>query len=230
MLLSDGIHSSSFKPFGIVAIRCFKRGKHRNIARLELVRCVRRQATQFDVVSEAVYQNLELLVGAEAIADQYPWLTICTLASLRVENTCKLLQTRYRVSVTRIRKCVVPPRSRERRPIGAMGRSWPDYHRLQIPTVSAYALDYGYHLPLHSRATIVSRVVSCYEDLDGAELGKHDSGLVHIVHIFAQDILALQHLADQLEPIFNLKVDIHLVTVPVQCLDPLRLEFGVSLL
>ena len=93
MLLSDGIHPSSFEPLGIVAIRCFERCKHRNIARLELVRCVRRQATQFDVVREAVYQNLELLVGAEAIADQYPWLTICTLVSLRVKNTCEPLQT-----------------------------------------------------------------------------------------------------------------------------------------
>ena len=93
MLLSDGIHSSSFEPFGIIAICCFEWGKHRNIARLELVRCVRRQATQFDVISEAVYKNLELLMGAETIADQYPWLTICTLASLRVENTCEPLQT-----------------------------------------------------------------------------------------------------------------------------------------
>jgi hypothetical protein len=72
MLLSDGIHSSSFEPLGIIAIRCFEWGEHRNIARLELVRYVRRQATQFDVVSKAVYQNLELLVGAETIADQYP--------------------------------------------------------------------------------------------------------------------------------------------------------------
>jgi hypothetical protein len=72
MLLSDGVHAPSFKPFGIVAVRCFKRGKHCDIARLELVRFVRRQATQFDVISEAVYQNLELLVGAETIADQYP--------------------------------------------------------------------------------------------------------------------------------------------------------------
>lgn len=93
MLLSNGVHPSSFKPLSIVAICCFERGKHRNVARLELVRCVRRQATQFDVVSEAVYQNLELLVGAEAIANQYSWLTICTFASLRVENTCEPLQT-----------------------------------------------------------------------------------------------------------------------------------------
>ena len=87
MLFSDGVHTSSFKPLGIVAIRCFERGKHCDIARLELVRCVRRQAAQFDVVSEAVYQNLELLVGAKAIADQYPWLTICTFVSLRIKHT-----------------------------------------------------------------------------------------------------------------------------------------------
>lgn len=52
---------------------------------------MRRQATQFDVISKAVYQNLKLLVGAETIADQYPWLTIRMLASLRVENTYELL-------------------------------------------------------------------------------------------------------------------------------------------
>jgi hypothetical protein len=52
-----------------------------------------RKTTQFDIVNEAVLQNLELLVSAEAIADQYPWLTVCTFVNLRIKHTCKPLQT-----------------------------------------------------------------------------------------------------------------------------------------
>jgi dsRNA-specific ribonuclease len=51
-----------------------------------------RKATQGDLVSEAVLQNLELLVGAEAIANKYPRLTIGSLSGLRIKYTCEPLQ------------------------------------------------------------------------------------------------------------------------------------------
>ena len=92
MLLSDSVHTSSFQSLGIITVRCFQWSKHCNVARLELVRCVGWKATQGDLVSEAVLQNLELLVGAEAIANKYPRLTIGSLSGLRIKYTCEPLQ------------------------------------------------------------------------------------------------------------------------------------------
>ena len=125
MLLSDGIHAPSFKPLGIIAIRCFERGKHRNVARLQLVRCVRRQATQFDVVSEAVYQNLELLVGAEAIADQYAGPAVRSRSGLRIEHQPELVVADFRIGIARLRASKMPSGGRMRSPGATMGCSWP---------------------------------------------------------------------------------------------------------
>jgi hypothetical protein len=52
MLLADCIHTSSLESINLVAIGCFQRGKYCNITRLELVRGMRGETTEDNIVFE----------------------------------------------------------------------------------------------------------------------------------------------------------------------------------
>jgi hypothetical protein len=60
--------------------------------------------------------------------------------------------------------------------------------RLQIPTVSAYALNHGHHLSLDSRTAIVPYIVGSYEDINRSELGEHDPSLVYNVYTLPREL------------------------------------------
>ena len=69
-MFADGIDTTSFQTLNRIAIGCLQRSKYRDVARLELVGSVRREAAKPDLIGQAVLQNLESLVCAEAVADQ----------------------------------------------------------------------------------------------------------------------------------------------------------------
>jgi len=100
---------------------------------------------------------------------------------------------------------------------------WPNYHRLEIPTVATDTLDCGYYCTLHTRASIASQVVLTDKDLDTAKHTSHHPCLVHIIDVFGQDGLILQYFSDHLKPVQNLIIDI--ITVPVQCPTSSCFEF-----
>ena len=69
-MLANGVYPSPFQTLNCIAIGCLQWSEDRDVARLELVRSVRREAAKTDVIGKAVLQNLERLVCAKAIADQ----------------------------------------------------------------------------------------------------------------------------------------------------------------
>jgi hypothetical protein len=131
---------------------------------------VRRKTTQDNLMGQAILHDLERLVSAEAIAYQHSMLPSCSVNGLGIKHFCEPLQAYYQVSVTRIRECVVLSWCRERRPIGSVSGRRPDHHRLQVPTISAYALDCCHHLALHSRTSVVPSIATPYENLDRPKL------------------------------------------------------------
>jgi hypothetical protein len=63
----------------------------------------------------------------------------------------------------------VPTRGGVRGPVGSMGRGWPDYHWIQIPTVRTDTLDRGHYRTLYTRASIASQIVLTDKDFDGTK-------------------------------------------------------------
>ena len=68
-----------------------------------------------------------------------------------------------------------------------MGRSWPDYHGFETPTVGGNTFDSSYHYPLHARTSIASRVILTNKDFNGVEHAQHDPRLVHVIDILRQN-------------------------------------------
>jgi len=66
-LLASRGHSFSLHSLNIVAVGRLQRGKDRDVTRLKLVRCARRETTQKNVVGEAKLQDLERLVRARSL-------------------------------------------------------------------------------------------------------------------------------------------------------------------
>jgi hypothetical protein len=67
MLLTDRIYTAPIEPLNLVTICGLQGRKDRNVIWLGLVRCMRWEATQLDVICEAKLQNLQRLVGTEAV-------------------------------------------------------------------------------------------------------------------------------------------------------------------
>jgi hypothetical protein len=128
------------------------------------------KATQDDLISEAIFQDLERFVSAEAVAYQHSRFTICPVTGLRMKYFDEPLQAYLRVSVTRVGECVVPPRRGKSRPISSVSGSRLNHHGLQIPAISAYALDCRHYLSLDSRTAVIPPVILSYENLDRPEL------------------------------------------------------------
>lgn len=93
MLLANGVDASSFHSLDVVTVGYFQRSEHCDVTWLELVRCVRRQTTQQDIVSKAMLQDLERRMRAKAVADQHSRLTVRSLPGLRIEYTGEPFET-----------------------------------------------------------------------------------------------------------------------------------------
>ena len=50
-------------------------------------------------------------------------------------------------------------------PVASMGTRWPDYHRVQIPTIVTNTFDCGLGCALNSRTSVVSLVILIYKDV-----------------------------------------------------------------
>jgi hypothetical protein len=165
MLLSDRIYAASFEALDIVAVSGFEWSENGDVARLQFVGRVGRQATEDDIVRKAKLQDFEGFVRTEAIADQYTRLTVSAIPRLRIEYLAKPFEAYLRVGISGFRVSVVPAGSRKRGPITPMSGSWPDDHRRQAPPVCTNALDGSHGRALDLRASVRSRVITAYEHL-----------------------------------------------------------------
>jgi len=150
-----------------------------------------RETTQNDVVFETILQYFEGLVRPEAVANQRPWFLVSTLPSFRVKDTLEPLQADLGVGISRFGARILPSGGGKGCPVASMGRSRPNNHGIQIPTITTYTFDRSDHRALDTRASVVSHVVLTYKDFDRAWHGEHDSSLVHVVQILCQDIWIL---------------------------------------
>ena len=126
--------ASTVAALDLISVRCFQWPENRQVTGLCLVRRVRGQSTQDDVVLEAELEDLKGFVCPKAIADEYPWFPISTRFSLGVRNFLYPLQADERVVVTCFRKSVEPPRGRACRPVTLVSRCRSDDHRVEILT------------------------------------------------------------------------------------------------
>jgi hypothetical protein len=131
MLLSNIIYTTSIQAFNFIAIRGLQGREGCKVAGLELVRSVRGQPTKGNVFGEAELQDLKCFVGPKAIAYQYPWFTVGQFSSLGIKHARKPLQADLRVIIPILGKTIVPSRGGISRSVASMGRSWPDYERVQ---------------------------------------------------------------------------------------------------
>ena len=92
MLLADSVYTSPVQTLDFVAVGGLQRREDGDITGLELVGIVRGEAAETDVVSKAVFQDLERFMCAEAIADQQARLPVRPLPSLRIEYAREPLQ------------------------------------------------------------------------------------------------------------------------------------------
>jgi len=69
MLLADCICTSSEQPLSLVAVGCFQRGKHSDVAGLQLVGGVGGEATQDNIVFETKLLGFEALVRHETVTN-----------------------------------------------------------------------------------------------------------------------------------------------------------------
>jgi hypothetical protein len=87
MLLADCVHPSTVESFYLVTIGGLQWGEGPDVTGLELVRGVRGKTTKNDVVLKAKLQDLQCLVGPEAIANKYPWLAVSPVLGLGIKHT-----------------------------------------------------------------------------------------------------------------------------------------------
>ena len=104
----------------------------------------------------------------EAVTNQHPWLLVSLFSSLGIKHALEPLQANLGVGVPRFGACIVPSRGRERGPVASMGIRWPDYHRVQIPTIATDAFDRSHGCALDSRTSIISLVILTSKDFHRA--------------------------------------------------------------
>ena len=85
MLLADCSHAASLESFHLVAIGGLQRTEHRDVTRLELVRGVRREAAQDDVIRETELKDLKCFMRSKAITNEDSRSPIGRFLGLRVE-------------------------------------------------------------------------------------------------------------------------------------------------
>lgn len=66
------------------------------------------------------------------------------------------------------------------------------------------------------------------ENLFRGQEAEHDPGLVHIVHIFWQDIRVIQDGSNDIEPLPYFVPDVTIMTIPIQGLHSFGSKFWVT--
>ena len=124
---------------------------------------------------------------SKAVADQDASSLVSSFFGFGIKYTLKPLQADLRVGISRVGARILPSRGMKRGPVASMGIRWPDYHRVQIPTIATNAFDCSHGCALDSRTSIVSLVILTYKDFYRAWHGKHYSSLVHVIHVLDKD-------------------------------------------
>jgi hypothetical protein len=107
--------------------------------------------------------NLKDLLGPKAVENQYAGSLLSTFLGLAVKYTLEALQTEVGVGISRFIARILPSRNRKGRPVASMEGCQPNNHRVQVPAVSANALDNSNRRSLHTRASIRPCVILTYE-------------------------------------------------------------------
>jgi hypothetical protein len=107
-------------------------------------------------------------VRSKAVADQDAWFLVSSFFGFGIKYTLELLEADLRVGISRVGARILPSRGRKGSPVASMGIRWPDYHRVQIPTIATNAFDRSHGYALDSRTSVVSLVILTYKDFDRA--------------------------------------------------------------
>lgn len=150
---------------------------------------------------------------SEAIVDYYAWFLISLFFGLEIKYKLEPLQADIGVGVSTVRVRIVPSRSGVRHPVSSVSRRGPDYHRVQVSTNGTYMFDGCDRRAFHTRTPVASLVVLAKKNFNRVELGKHDTSLIHVIHILWKNSRIVQYLPNYLEPLHDLIIDI--ITVPV---------------
>ena len=121
MLLADCICTSSVQSFNLVSIGCLQWAKYSNITRLELVRGIRRDTTQENIVFKTILQDFERLMRPETVANQNTWLLMRMYSGLGIKHTFEPLQADLRVGVSRFGARIMPSRRGVYSPVASIG-------------------------------------------------------------------------------------------------------------
>lgn len=92
MLLTDCVCTSSIQSFNFFAICSLQWAKHSDVTGLELVGSMRGNTARDDVVLKAILHDLERLVSAEAVTNEYPWFLVSLDFGLGIKHTLNPLK------------------------------------------------------------------------------------------------------------------------------------------
>jgi hypothetical protein len=159
MLLSNVVYTTSIQVFNSIVIRGFQGREGCKVAGLELVRSLRGNRYRMMLAK----QNSKISSVSCVPKPSHINTRGLTLASSLVWGSkTRELQADLRVIIPVLGKSVVSSRGGIGRPVASMGRSWPDYKRVQQPTISADALYSSDHGALSTSASMPWYVVSAY--------------------------------------------------------------------
>jgi hypothetical protein len=158
MLLADRINASTVQLFNLLAIRRFQETKNPDIARLQLMRNVRRKSTENNIMFITKGHYLERFMRAKAITNQNPRFVICSNSGLRVKYISNPVKIDGSVSISGLGAGKVLSRSRVSRSRVSMGVNWPDDERMERLTVCRDTIDCLDQSPLDTRPSTVQVV------------------------------------------------------------------------
>jgi hypothetical protein len=190
MLFSNRPRATTEQPLNLLTVGCLQRSEHGNVTGLELVRGMRWQLTEDDVVLVAEGHDIKGLVGSEAVTDQYARLTVGRRLCQRVEDVLDPMHVYSVVGVTTLCTGEVPPGCRMGCPMTPVRRGRPYYERVETVAGHRYTLDRCYECPLRAGPSVVAQLVLAYQNLKRPKLSQEHSRLVHVVHILGQYIRA----------------------------------------
>ena len=119
----------------------------------------------------------------------------------------------------------MPSRSGTYGLVRSVGRCWPDYHRVQIPTISTHTFNGSYHRALNMRVFVAALIILA-NNFDRVKLGKYYASLVHIIHILQKHSRIIKYFSNHLKPIYNLII--YVIAVLVKGAALTRLEFWMA--
>jgi len=188
MLFSNRPRATTEQPLNLFTVGCLQRPEYGNAIGLELVRGMRWQSTEDDVVLVAECHDIEGLVGSEAVTDQYARLTVGRRLCQRVEDMLDLMHVYSVVGVTTLCISEVPPGCRMSCPMAPVRRGRPYHQRMETVAGRRYTLDRCYECPLQAGSSVVAQLVLAYQNLERPKLSQEHSRLIHVVHVLGQHI------------------------------------------